>query len=62
MLLSKQAQQQKTFSTTLQKHNNVNYSRNMHLGRSRILDSKNEMTLKRTLEEDDDHDEEVAFY
>ncbi|XP_048801234.1 exocyst complex component 6 isoform X7 [Lagopus muta] len=55
----KQAQQQKTFSTTLQKHNNVNYGRNMHLGRSRILESKNEMTLKRTLEEDDDHDEEV---
>uniref|UniRef100_A0A8C3LM60 Exocyst complex component n=1 Tax=Chrysolophus pictus TaxID=9089 RepID=A0A8C3LM60_CHRPC len=54
----KQAQQEKTFSTTLQKHNNVNYGRNMHLGRSKILDSKNEMTLKRTFEEDDDHDEE----
>ncbi|OXB67400.1 hypothetical protein ASZ78_010958, partial [Callipepla squamata] len=55
----KQAQQQKTFSTTLQKHNNVNYGRNMNLGRSRILESKNEMTLKRTFEEDDEHDEEV---
>lgn len=60
--LSKQAQQQKTFSTTLQKHHNVNYGRNMHLGRSRILESRNEMTLKRTFEEDDEHDEEVVFY
>ncbi|POI33801.1 hypothetical protein CIB84_002447, partial [Bambusicola thoracicus] len=59
VLFSKQAQQQKTFSTTLQKHHNVNYSRNMQLGRSRILESKNEMTLKRTFEEDDEHDEEV---
>uniref|UniRef100_A0A493TKV8 Exocyst complex component n=1 Tax=Anas platyrhynchos platyrhynchos TaxID=8840 RepID=A0A493TKV8_ANAPP len=55
----KQAQQQKTFSTTLQKQNNVNYGRNMHLGRSRILESKNEITLKRTFEEDDEHEEEV---
>ncbi|XP_051656512.1 exocyst complex component 6 isoform X2 [Manacus candei] len=55
----KQAQQQKTFSTTLQKQNNVNYGRNMHLGRSRISESKNEMTLKRTFEDDDEHEEEV---
>ncbi|XP_075279575.1 exocyst complex component 6 isoform X7 [Opisthocomus hoazin] len=55
----KQAQQQKTFSTTLQKQNNVNYGRNMHLGRSRILESKNEITLKRTFEDDDEHEEEV---
>lgn len=62
VLLLKQAQQQKTFSTTLQKQNNVNYGRNMHLGRSRILESKNEITLKRTFEEDDEHEEEVMFY
>nr|XP_009925190.1 PREDICTED: exocyst complex component 6 isoform X2 [Haliaeetus albicilla] len=55
----KQAQQQKTFSTTLQKQNNLNYGRNMHLGRSRILESKNEITLKRTFEDDDEHEEEV---
>ncbi|XP_065527993.1 exocyst complex component 6 isoform X5 [Lathamus discolor] len=55
----KQAQQQKTFNTSLQKQNNVNYGRNMHLGRSRILESKNEITLKRTFEEDDEHEEEV---
>ncbi|XP_075574143.1 exocyst complex component 6 isoform X3 [Pelecanus crispus] len=54
----KQAQQQKTFSTALQKQNSVNYGRNMHLGRSRILESKNEITLKRTFEEDDEHEEE----
>ncbi|KAM9232327.1 exocyst complex component 6 isoform 4-T4 [Leptosomus discolor] len=54
----KQAQQQKTFSTTLQKQNNVNYGWNMHLGRSRILESRNEITLKRTFEEDDEHEEE----
>uniref|UniRef100_A0A8C0HIA2 Exocyst complex component n=1 Tax=Buteo japonicus TaxID=224669 RepID=A0A8C0HIA2_9AVES len=54
----KQAQQQKTFSTTLQKQNNLNYGRNMHLGRSRILESKNEITLKRTFEDDDEHEEE----
>ncbi|PKU42091.1 exocyst complex component 6 isoform x2 [Limosa lapponica baueri] len=59
VLLLKQAQQQKTFSTALQKQNNVNYGRNMHLGRSRILESKNEMTLKRTFEEDDEHEEEI---
>lgn len=62
VLLLKQAQQQKTFSTTLPKQNNVNYGRNMHLGRSRILESKNEITLKRTFEEDDEHEEEVMFY
>ncbi|NXU73346.1 EXOC6 protein, partial [Oreotrochilus melanogaster] len=55
----KQAQQQKTFSTTLQKQNNVSYGRNIHLGRSRILESKNEITLKRTFEEDDEHEDEV---
>ncbi|NXF45609.1 EXOC6 protein, partial [Oceanites oceanicus] len=55
----KQAQQQKTFSTALQKQNNVNYGRNMHLGRNRILESKNEITLKRTFEDDDEHEEEV---
>ncbi|KAM6346778.1 exocyst complex component 6 isoform X9 [Rissa tridactyla] len=55
----KQAQQQKTFSTALQKQNNVNYGRNMHLSRNRILESKNEITLKRTFEEDDEHEEEV---
>lgn len=60
-LLLKQAQQQKTFSTTLQKQNNVNYGRNMHLGRSRVLESKNEMTLKRMFEEDDEHEEEVTL-
>ncbi|XP_059676925.1 exocyst complex component 6 isoform X3 [Gavia stellata] len=54
----KQAQQQKTFSTTLQKQNNVSYGRNMHLGRSRILEFKNEITLKRTFEDDDEHEEE----
>lgn len=62
VLLLKQAQQQKTFSTALQKQNNVNYGRNMHLVRSRILESKNEMTLKRTFEEDDEHEEEVTLY
>uniref|UniRef100_A0A8C3V467 Exocyst complex component n=1 Tax=Catharus ustulatus TaxID=91951 RepID=A0A8C3V467_CATUS len=55
----KQAQQQKTFSTALQKQNNVNYGRNMHLGRNRILESKNEITLKRTFEDEDEHEEEV---
>ncbi|XP_009998421.1 PREDICTED: exocyst complex component 6 [Chaetura pelagica] len=55
----KQAQQQKTFSTAVQKQNNVCYGRNMHLGRNRILESKNEITLKRTFEEDDEHEEEV---
>uniref|UniRef100_A0A8C3V496 Exocyst complex component n=1 Tax=Catharus ustulatus TaxID=91951 RepID=A0A8C3V496_CATUS len=54
----KQAQQQKTFSTALQKQNNVNYGRNMHLGRNRILESKNEITLKRTFEDEDEHEEE----
>uniref|UniRef100_A0A8C5JVW4 Exocyst complex component n=1 Tax=Junco hyemalis TaxID=40217 RepID=A0A8C5JVW4_JUNHY len=54
----KQAQQQKTFSTALQKQNNINYGRNMHLGRNRILESKNEITLKRTFEDEDEHDEE----
>lgn len=62
VLLLKQAQQQKTFSTALQKQNNVNYGRNMHLGRSRILESKNEITLKRTFEEDDEHEEEVTLH
>ncbi|NXW27049.1 EXOC6 protein, partial [Phaetusa simplex] len=55
----KQAQQQKIFSTALQKQNNVNYGRNMHLSRNRILESKNEITLKRTFEEDDEHEEEM---
>ncbi|XP_075010831.1 exocyst complex component 6 isoform X13 [Calonectris borealis] len=54
----KQAQQQKSFSTALQKQNNVNYGRNMHLGRNRVLESKNEVTLKRTFEDDDEHEEE----
>uniref|UniRef100_A0A663M949 Exocyst complex component n=1 Tax=Athene cunicularia TaxID=194338 RepID=A0A663M949_ATHCN len=54
----KQAQQQKTFSTALQKQNNVSYGRNVHLGRSRFMESKNEITLKRTFEEDDEHEEE----
>lgn len=62
ILLLKQAQQQKTFSTALQKQNNVNYGRNMHLGRNRILESKNEITLKRTFEDEDEHDEEVFLY
>lgn len=62
LLLLNQAQQQKTFSTALQKQNNVNYGRNMHVGRSRILESKNEITLKRTFEEDDEHEEEVTLY
>ncbi|NWW39528.1 EXOC6 protein, partial [Panurus biarmicus] len=53
------AQQQKTFSSALQKQNNVNYGRNMHLGRNRILESKNEITLKRTFEDEDEHEEEV---
>ncbi|XP_074763574.1 exocyst complex component 6 isoform X8 [Athene noctua] len=54
----KQAQQQKTFSTALQKQNNVSYGRNVHLGRSRFMESKNEITLKRTFEDDDEHEEE----
>ncbi|XP_062352164.1 exocyst complex component 6 isoform X3 [Cinclus cinclus] len=54
----KQAQQQKTFSTALQKQNNVNYGQNMHFGRNKILESKNEITLKRTFEDEDEHDEE----
>lgn len=62
VLLLKQAQQQKTFSAPLQKQNNVNCGRNMCLGRSRILESKNEITLKRTFEEDDEHEEEVTLY
>ncbi|XP_044879779.1 exocyst complex component 6 isoform X4 [Mauremys mutica] len=55
----KQAQQQKTFNTALQKQNNVNYGRNMHVINGRVPEPKYEITSKRTLEEEDEHEEEV---
>ncbi|XP_073209982.1 exocyst complex component 6 isoform X10 [Lepidochelys kempii] len=55
----KQAQQQKTFNTALQKQNNVNYGRNMYAINGRVPEPKYEITSKRTLEEEDEHEEEV---
>ncbi|XP_039403812.1 exocyst complex component 6 isoform X8 [Mauremys reevesii] len=55
----KQAQQQKTFNTALQKQNNVNYGRNMHVINGKVPEPKYEITSKRTLEEEDEHEEEV---
>uniref|UniRef100_A0A8C3II59 Exocyst complex component n=1 Tax=Chrysemys picta bellii TaxID=8478 RepID=A0A8C3II59_CHRPI len=55
----KQAQQQKTFNTALQKQNNVNYGRNMYVINGRVPEPKYEITFKRTLEEEDEHEEEV---
>ncbi|EMP42139.1 Exocyst complex component 6 [Chelonia mydas] len=54
----KQAQQQKTFNTALQKQNNVNYGRNMYAINGRVPEPKYEITSKRTLEEEDEHEEE----
>uniref|UniRef100_A0A8C0HB64 Exocyst complex component n=1 Tax=Chelonoidis abingdonii TaxID=106734 RepID=A0A8C0HB64_CHEAB len=54
----KQAQQQKTFNTALQKQNNVNYGRNMYVINGRVPEPKYEITSKRTLEEEDEHEEE----
>ncbi|XP_074856495.1 exocyst complex component 6 isoform X7 [Carettochelys insculpta] len=55
----KQAQQQKTFHTTLQKQNNVNYGRNMYIINGRVPEPKCEITSKPTLEEEEEHEEEV---
>uniref|UniRef100_A0A452GI31 Exocyst complex component n=1 Tax=Gopherus agassizii TaxID=38772 RepID=A0A452GI31_9SAUR len=55
----KQAQQQKTFNTVLQKQNNVNYGKNMYVINGRVPEPKYEITSKRTLEEEDEHEEEV---
>ncbi|XP_057362064.1 exocyst complex component 6 isoform X2 [Manis pentadactyla] len=54
----KQAQQQKTFSVTLQKQNNVKLWKNMYIN-GRIPEERNETILKHAFEEDDENEEEV---
>ncbi|XP_073096791.1 exocyst complex component 6 isoform X2 [Manis javanica] len=54
----KQAQQQKTFSVTLQKPNNVKLWKNMYIN-GRIPEERNETILKHASEEDDENEEEV---
>uniref|UniRef100_I3LTA4 Exocyst complex component n=1 Tax=Sus scrofa TaxID=9823 RepID=I3LTA4_PIG len=54
----KQAQQQKTFSITLQKQNNVKFGKNMYIN-DRIPEERNEIELKHGFEEEDENEEEV---
>ncbi|XP_040341808.1 exocyst complex component 6 isoform X6 [Herpailurus yagouaroundi] len=54
----KQAQQQKTFSVALQKQNRVQFGKNIHFN-DRIPEERNEVELKRALEEEDENEEEV---
>uniref|UniRef100_A0A5G2RBI6 Exocyst complex component n=1 Tax=Sus scrofa TaxID=9823 RepID=A0A5G2RBI6_PIG len=53
----KQAQQQKTFSITLQKQNNVKFGKNMYIN-DRIPEERNEIELKHGFEEEDENEEE----
>uniref|UniRef100_A0A9L0TKK4 Exocyst complex component n=1 Tax=Equus caballus TaxID=9796 RepID=A0A9L0TKK4_HORSE len=55
----KQAQQQKTFSVTLQiKQNNVKFGKNMYIN-DRIPEESSEIVLKHTFEEEEENEEEV---
>uniref|UniRef100_A0A9L0T6D2 Exocyst complex component n=1 Tax=Equus caballus TaxID=9796 RepID=A0A9L0T6D2_HORSE len=54
----KQAQQQKTFSVTLQiKQNNVKFGKNMYIN-DRIPEESSEIVLKHTFEEEEENEEE----
>ncbi|XP_061491512.1 exocyst complex component 6 isoform X3 [Rhineura floridana] len=56
----KQAQQQKTFNTGLQKQNNLRYGKNMYINNDGILEPRNEIVSKQNLEEEEEeHEDEV---
>uniref|UniRef100_A0A4W2GWQ7 Exocyst complex component n=1 Tax=Bos indicus x Bos taurus TaxID=30522 RepID=A0A4W2GWQ7_BOBOX len=54
----KQAQQQKIFTVTLQKQNNVKFGKTMYIN-DRIPEERNEIVLKHAFEEEDENEEEV---
>ncbi|ELW66709.1 Exocyst complex component 6 [Tupaia chinensis] len=55
----KQAQQQKIFSVTLQKQNNVKFGKNMYINHDRNPEERNETVSKHALEEEDENEEEI---
>ncbi|XP_007430017.1 exocyst complex component 6 isoform X2 [Python bivittatus] len=55
----KQAQQQKTFNTALQKHSGLCCGRNVYVNSSGIAESRSEIVSKQNLEDEEEHEEEV---
>ncbi|XP_044276595.1 exocyst complex component 6 isoform X5 [Varanus komodoensis] len=55
----KQAQQQKTFNTALQKQNNLHYGRNVYMNNEGDPETRNEMVSKQNFDEEEEHEDEV---
>ncbi|XP_053165463.1 exocyst complex component 6 isoform X2 [Hemicordylus capensis] len=56
----KQAQQQKTFNTALQKQNNLSYGKNMYISNDWLPEPRNEIVSNQNLEEEEEeHEDEV---
>ncbi|XP_062988939.1 exocyst complex component 6 isoform X2 [Elgaria multicarinata webbii] len=55
----KQAQQQKTFNTALQKQNHLRYGRNVYVNNDGIPEPRNEIVSKQNFEEEEEHEDEV---
>uniref|UniRef100_A0A8C6YFQ5 Exocyst complex component n=1 Tax=Naja naja TaxID=35670 RepID=A0A8C6YFQ5_NAJNA len=55
----KQAQQQKTFNTALQKQSSLCCGKNVYISSNGIAEARNEIVSKQTLEDEEEHEEEV---
>ncbi|XP_070801052.1 exocyst complex component 6 isoform X1 [Pituophis catenifer annectens] len=55
----KQAQQQKTFNTALQKQSSLCCGKNVYISSNGIAEARSEIVSKQTLEDEEEHEEEV---